>query len=175
MENIYFAVLGFLWNAPEHGYDLYKEITDQSGFSEIYFMKIGRLYSILNKLEDRGCVTSKEEVEGNRPPKKIFKISAVGKTEFQAWIDTPIDHGRDMRIGFMMKLFFSTKYEEFSSSDIIDGQIAACKKWLNEMEISQKKSDKNAMFSQFVHQFRRSQIDGYINWLNWCRRRLDDA
>ena len=56
MENVdlEIALLGFLFEKAKHGYELYKEISDPVGIGGVWRVKIGKMYSMLKKLESRG-------------------------------------------------------------------------------------------------------------------------
>lgn len=72
------AILGLLYEEPQHGYQLEKTIEGWGmrnwtpiGFSSIYY--------VLKKLEKKELVESKlEKVEG-KPSRKVFTITDLGK------------------------------------------------------------------------------------------------
>ena len=174
MENISYALLGFLLTEPKYGYELYKEITDPASFGAIYSIKIGRRYAQLNKLEQEKFVHATSEVESTRPPRKVYTISAAGKEAFFSWMESAVQHGRDIRINLLIKLFFSLKIKSIRQRNIIEDQVKECESWLKRIEENGNVIDEKEKFSYLVRQFRKSQIEGYINWLNWCLRRTDD-
>jgi DNA-binding PadR family transcriptional regulator len=174
MENISFAILGFLISEPIHGYELFKEITDPSGFGAIYSIKIGRLYAQLNKLEQSEYVHATNEIESTRPPRKVYTITDAGREAFFSWMENPVQHGREIRINLLIKLFFALKIKSISQRKIIQDQVVECESWLKRVDENGINRDETEKFSYLVKRFRKSQIEGYINWLNWCLRRADD-
>lgn len=173
MDKFQIAVLGFLIDHEKHGYDLFKEISQPDGFGSIYSIKIGRLYALLNKSEASGYVSSKISADGNRPPKKIFLINPAGKKIFEEWMNTPVKHGREIRTFLLMKIFFAEKLGNFSTRELVQNQIEECEMWMRKTmeKVGQEQEQNN--YKNFVQQFRKSQIEGYINWLQWCERRLE--
>ena len=55
-----FFLLGLLYKQPRHGYDLMKAIKQSPGLSAIWFVKPGRIYSLLDRLEKAEMVTLAE-------------------------------------------------------------------------------------------------------------------
>lgn len=172
MKSIDIALLGFLIDDEKHGYELFKDIADIADFGQIYSVKIGRLYSVLNRMETERFISSRVDSEGNRPPKKIFKINEKGLEAFNNWMSEPIQHGRDIRINFLVKLYFSREGGFFPLEELIKSQINECKSWLDFQDRKIEKIHDKEKFEYIVRQFRKSQIEGYINWLNWCKRSL---
>lgn len=171
MKNIEIALLGFVYENPVYGYDMYKSISDPDGFGAIYHLKIGRLYSILNKLEKTGYVQSNIDASGARPPKKIFSITPQGKNKFLEWLNNPVKHGREIRINLLVKMYFAEKLHFVSIKEIADRQIAECENWLFEINQSNPEKQNTQTTQALVREFRISQINSYITWLNTCKRR----
>ena len=101
------SLLGFLSINPMHGYELHKRVADLSGFGIVWNIKIGKLYAMLNRLEKDGYVRASIAKEGNRPARNEFSITSKGKKTFDAWSISPVNRGRDFRIIFLLKLYFS--------------------------------------------------------------------
>jgi DNA-binding PadR family transcriptional regulator len=73
-------VLGLLRMQEMHGYQL-AEVID-SHFSDGDVIKKPTLYDTLKKLQAAGSVTSREDREGNRPPRTVYSLTAQGQQEF---------------------------------------------------------------------------------------------
>ena len=174
MNSIDAAILGFLSEKDMHGYEIFKYISYKDGFGAIYSIKIGRLYSILNKLEESGYIHSEIDATGARPPKKVYKISPNGEQIFKIWLESPVKHGRDIRITLLIKLFFADKFPKINFGEILRIQIMECQDWLQNIQlgVTNQKNEKSIQY--LVKEFRKSQIEGYINWLKWCKRKIAD-
>jgi PadR family transcriptional regulator, regulatory protein AphA len=173
-QNIEIAILGFLIDNPKHGYELFKELKNPNGIGEVYRIKIGKMYSILKKFEEKELIFAKTIHVGNRPPKNLYRITKIGKTAFSNWMVKPIVRGRDFRIIFLLKLFFLINRSEFNEIDLISNQKNECKEWAKRINISNKQINEITSFNRIVKQYRLSQIDGYIKWLNWCERIINE-
>ena len=73
-------LLGLLRSQDMHGYQLNEFIDSHLG-TAIHLTK-PTAYRLLNKMSDDGWVTSSEEREGNRPPRRVFAITPEGKAAF---------------------------------------------------------------------------------------------
>jgi DNA-binding PadR family transcriptional regulator len=171
------SLLGFISLQPLHGYELHKMVADLNGFGIVWNIKIGKLYSMLNKLEKQGLIKSTYEKEGNRPVRNEFSATKKGLNIFHQWLETPVNHGRDFRMVFLLKLYFSMgKGIEFSNN-LISSQIATCKKWLVErMDQNQEDHHFDDMnnFQVIVKKYRQTQIEGFLTWLEWCNVSLKE-
>jgi len=168
------ALLGFLYKGPKHGYELYKEISNPMEIGEVWRVKIGKMYSMLKKLESQDFIRATSEQDGNRPPKNTFFITIKGKNIFNKWMRAPIKHGRDLRILFLMKIYFIKNGGFFDRKDLIIKQKAECENWKERYKPVRQENNRENSFSWFVRKYRSSQIDGFINWLDWCREALSE-
>jgi len=175
MRDLNYAILGFLYKKDKHGYVVFKEVSNQEGFGQIFRIKIGKLYSILNTLEENKYLSSHIKREGVKPPKKIFRITKTGYEAFEKWMENPVKHGRQIRSILLMKLFFSARYLEFNENRVLTTQIEECKNWLANINEHQKTSQQKNDFRYLVSEFRKSQIEASISWLGWCKRRSFNA
>lgn len=74
-------LLGLLRTGSMHGYQLNEFI--ESTLSTCVQIKRPTAYYVLNKMQDDGWVAESEEQEGNRPPRRIYSITAAGEAAFQ--------------------------------------------------------------------------------------------
>lgn len=74
-------LLGLLRSEEMHGYQL-NEFID-SHLEATVQLKKPTAYRLLNAMADDGWVTCREEREGNRPPRRVFAITAEGEAAFE--------------------------------------------------------------------------------------------
>ena len=72
-----YALLGFLYRRPMHGYEIYQQLTDRTGLGLVWRLKQGRLYALLSKLEQRDYVETTLEPQDTRPPSQSFSSHRV--------------------------------------------------------------------------------------------------
>ena len=171
------SLLGFLCAQPMHGYELHKQVTDLSGFGIVWRIKIGKLYAMLGKLEKEGFIKSTFAKEGNRPARNEFSITSTGEKIFDSWVVFPVNHGRDFRTIFLLKLYFALRIGVDCAKILITSQNDACNSWLSERMIQNQedllsgKTNENS-FQRIVNKYRQIQIQGYLEWLEWCKESL---
>jgi PadR family transcriptional regulator AphA len=166
------ALLGFLYNQPKHGYDLYKEISSLSGIGLVWHVKMGHLYAMLHRLEENQWVDFTVTQQGNRPQRNLYSITQAGKQKFDNWQVQPVQKGREFRIAFLLKMYFALQRGKENTDLLIAHQKKACESWLTDLEISPRENPQPD-FYRIVHNFRQTQIRGYIHWLEWCSKNFN--
>jgi len=167
------ALLGFLHQEPMHGYALHQRLSDPAGLGQVWRIKLGRLYAMLARLEAAGCLTASTELQENKPPRKIFRLTDEGRRAFQAWVGSPVRHGRSLRLEFLVKLFFVRSEGAGAAARLLAAQRARCLEWLAaEQEMVAAATGSDRPYSSLVHQFRSGQIEAMLDWLNLCAETL---
>jgi len=166
------SLLGFLSIKPMHGYELHKHVADLSGFGIVWNIKIGKLYAMLNRLEKDGLIKASTSKDSNRPARNEFSITGKGKKTFESWLISPVKSGREFRIIFLLKLYFSLKIGIDQAEKLIAAQIELCNSWLSTRKIIKNADEEiktEDRFSDIVNEYRKIQIQGYLAWLHWCK------
>ena len=73
-------LLGLLRGQEMHGYQLNEII---SRVNKYIGLKKATVYFLLEKMAERGWITRTDEQEGNRPPRRIYHLTAEGEAIFQ--------------------------------------------------------------------------------------------
>ena len=158
------ALLGFLLDGAMHGYDIHRQIMNPQGLGQVWQVKQSQLYALLNRLEESGFVTTALETQDARPPRKMFSLTETGRQTFLQWISSPVAHGRDMRLDFLVKLFFARQISPNAAEDLIELQRETCQRWQLERE-----DNSSGSFEWLISEFRRGQIDAMLAWLDQCQ------
>lgn len=74
-------LLGLLREQQMHGYQLWEFIG--GGLSTCTDLKKPTAYYLLNKMAQDGWVEEHSEQEGNRPPRRVYRLTAQGEVAFQ--------------------------------------------------------------------------------------------
>ncbi|MGD9029977.1 MAG: PadR family transcriptional regulator [Anaerolineae bacterium] len=74
-------LLGLLRSQDMHGYQLHEAIDSHLGMG-VQLTK-PTAYRLLGNMAEDGWVTSREEQEGNRPPRRVYAITPQGEAAFQ--------------------------------------------------------------------------------------------
>lgn len=76
-------LLGLLRGQEMHGYQLNEII---SRVNRYIGLKKATVYFLLDKMADSGWVTRTDEQDGNRPPRRVYHLTAEGETVFQQFL-----------------------------------------------------------------------------------------
>lgn len=160
-----FALLGFLFDKPTHGYDLHKLITDPDGIGLIWSVKMSNLYAYLDKLDRKGYIHGTMQPGEAHPTRMEYSITEEGNTAFKEWLSSIVKHPRDFRQEFMLRYFFHLKYHPTDIIELIKRQQNECSMWLDNTMVLFEKVKEEDQFKKSVIQFRVAQIQSMINWL----------
>lgn len=124
------AVLGLiaLAGGESHGYELSRHFDPEHslGLGEVLRLKQSMLYQHLKKLERQGWLSVSLQPQGSRPPRQMYRITADGRAELRCWLVEPVARTREIRLEFLVKLFFALQFDRAQASRLIAEQQAVC-------------------------------------------------
>jgi PadR family transcriptional regulator AphA len=106
-----YFILGLLAQRPMSGYDIRRFMKSLSWL--IGSPSAGSLYPILRTLPAEGLATGEVIPGVDRPPKKTYTITEIGKQELQAWIDQPVVSTAPLK-AFLMRLLLAGNFSRAS-------------------------------------------------------------
>ena len=167
-----YALLGFVYDRPTHGYEIYQQLSASQGLWQVWRMKQSQLYALLTKLEDEAYLVTTLQPQEARPPRKVYSLTATGRATFEAWLATPVTHGRQMRLEFLAKLYFAYRQGPTMVAPLLQQQGVTCRRWLAELQEQSRAALTTDPFAYAVHQFRITQIESFVSWLLICQAAL---
>lgn len=109
------AILGLLSLADDdgsgYGYDLARHFAEGQPLAEVLRLEPGMLYHHLKKLDRAGWVLAEIESSGTRPPRRVYQITEAGRQQLQRWMSEPVSHTREIRLEFLVKLYFARRLD----------------------------------------------------------------
>ncbi len=166
------ALLGFVYDTPLHGYEIYRQLSDPAGLWQVWRLKQSQLYALLTKLEEKEYLTATLQPQEGRPPRKIYTLNEAGRVAFRDWLAMPVAHGRQMRIEFLAKMYFAHRQEPLLVLHLIERQIGVCQRWRGEFQPPSKAMTERGFFGYAVQHFRHNQVESFLVWLTACRQAL---
>ena len=163
-----YAILGLLERQPMHGYEMFQQFQDGI-LSQIIHLEMSQMYAFLKKLERLNYIEAELEPQGTRPPRKIFHLTEQGRAIFQAWLTTPVERPREIRLLFLLKLYFAQSIMPRQVGRLIDQEVAACQKFLDHLEaqhLPTSTSGDTAFLERVVLRSRIHQTRALLNWLH---------
>ena len=168
--SIEYILLGFLEHQPIHGYDLYKKITNFDAISLVWKVKQSQLYALLERLEEEGLITSSMISGESRPNRRQYQITSVGRQTFYAWRVSPVQHGREIRQELLAKIYFALQAGPEIALELIEEQKTLCYEWLNDFHYALMNTTDTQVYERIVYQYRISQVQATIDWLDTTRK-----
>ncbi|HEY7358259.1 MAG TPA: PadR family transcriptional regulator [Ktedonobacterales bacterium] len=171
-----YALLGLLWDGPQHGYELHRAFAADQELGAICRLEQSQLYAFLKKLEHLGYLESTLEPQEGRPPRRVVGLTRAGRNTFRQWIEAPAPRPREVRLLFLLKLYFARAFGAETILTLITRQIEVCQVFLEKLqdappaavgERGHETLPAAALqdFRVIVHQSRIRQIEATIGWL----------
>ncbi|MGI8517150.1 MAG: PadR family transcriptional regulator [Acidimicrobiia bacterium] len=130
------AVLGLLAEGPGHGFAISQELAPSGDIGRIFTVRRPLVYRALDRLIEAGLVEPKHTEPGNLgPPRLMHRITPKGRRALRLWLNQPVAHVRDIRIGFQLKLAFLER-SDASPLPLITAQQVALERPLDALERS---------------------------------------
>lgn len=140
-----FVLLGFLMSHSQNGYQMKRFMTVST--SNFLSASFGSIYPALARLEKKGLITSKAEVENGKYT-KVYTIQEAGKASFIEWLREPADVS-DTSHNHLTKLFFydylDTQTKRQNYERYIRQAAAAKQKLIDTIELAKKTAGPDRM------------------------------
>jgi PadR family transcriptional regulator AphA len=165
------ALLGWLLHEPLHGYELHQRVQDAAALGLVWRLQQAQLYALLEKLLAAGLIAPSEagsaaDVTGRL--RRPFRLTETGRRAFLHWVIAPVEHGRDLRLEFLVKVYWSQRLGSETFQRLLTAQRAACEQWLAQLEAELGATPETQPYARLVLAFRRNQIAAALAWLDMC-------
>jgi DNA-binding PadR family transcriptional regulator len=169
------ALLGLLAQSPGgagHGYDLARHFGADAALGNVIRLEPGMVYHHLKKLERLGWVTSLPD-SVNRPARRPFALTAAGREELARWLAEPVAHTREIRLEFLVKLYFALLLDPRIAVRLVDEQREMSARLIEslseklEAEMEQgREASRERRFGTMVLDMRLAQTRAALAWLD---------
>jgi PadR family transcriptional regulator AphA len=163
-----YVILGLLKSRPMYGYEMFLQF-EKGTLGQIVHLEMSQMYAFLKKLERMGYIEAELEPQGSRPPRKIFHLTAESDALFLTWLTQPVEKPRDIRILFLIKLYFIQLFLPDRAGFLVDQQILACQRFLEHLEAKHGYDLMTGDVAFFDHVVLRSRIHQTRALLDWLR------
>lgn len=151
-----------------HGYDLNRQMTE-GAIREIIRLEPGMLYHYLKKLTSRGLISSTIEPQEGRPDRHLHALTPAGHEAFDAWLAEPVQTTREMRLEFLLKLWFARQIDADRAGALIGSQRGVLQRLIDSLEQQFDQipdTTDNDRFARKVIQLRLAQNRAAASWLD---------
>lgn len=138
----------------------------------IWGLKLSNMYAQLDKLDRMGLITGKLLANDQRPARMEYSLTTTGKSLFDRWLFEPVQHPRDFRHEYMVKMYFLQQYHPERLEVLLDTQLLECERWQKNSKEKTASLTKTGSFQAAIYQFRISQIQSMTDWLKWLKKQM---
>lgn len=163
-----YALLGFLYKQPTHGYILHQRLVSELG--HVWHISQSQTYNILKRLDTQGYISTTTVEQEKLPPRQLLHITPAGRRRFEDWLQTPSGSSvRAIRVEFITRLYFAQKYFPDLIQPILDDQTGEIKTAIARLEASLKTIPAGQPFNRISLELRIRQLHSVRIWLIECR------
>lgn len=128
------VVLGLVVEATTHGFAISKELRSGTDLGRILTVSRPLVYRALDRLGDLGLIEIATREAGSAGPQRTaYRSTALGRQVTSSWLDTPVDHIRDLRQGFLIKMRLLDRRGR-DATTLVMAQMAALGATLSRLE-----------------------------------------
>lgn len=167
------ALLGFVQQQPLHAYDMHQHLQTAHALGAVWRVKQAHVYAMIDRLEAEGLLDAEHVLQTGRPAKRLLRLTERGRAAFDAWVHTPVAHGRELRITFLAKLYWAQQAGPDATQQLIAAQRNVCAAWLAALQAELARLGETDPFGALVVQFRIGQTEAMVSWLDTCTTTLE--
>jgi DNA-binding PadR family transcriptional regulator len=98
------VVLVLVAERPTHGFPIAQLTAPDGELGRIWQMPRPIVYRALSRLSEAGLINPDGSEPGRGPQRTIYAVTPAGRTAANGWLQTPVEHVRDVRSHLLMKL-----------------------------------------------------------------------
>src|SRR5262245_16456042 len=170
-----YAVLGLVREKPAYGYELQRHLSGKRGLGRVCPVEPAMVYAILKSLSGLELIDGVWD-NSAYPPKAVYTATDQGDIAFQRWLRSPVGRMREVKLDFLIKLFFTLKEDEGLARELLIAQIAATREYASEIEQEQRVLESPLpAFDAIVLESKASAARTTRAWLQKCLDSLEPA
>lgn len=132
MDERHLLILGLVKEQRQHGYQINEFI--QKNLSNLTQMKKATAYAVLDRLEDGGYVRSETEQQGNRPPRKVYEVTAAGRERFTELLRENLFEADRILMSGDVGLMFLDELPTAEVAEYLEGRLEDRERQIAEIE-----------------------------------------
>jgi DNA-binding PadR family transcriptional regulator len=100
------VVLALICERPTHGFAIAQRTAPDGELGRIWQIPRPIVYRAIGRLDEAGLISADSVQPGRGPQRTIYRAAPRGKRAVADWLDTPVEHIRDVRSHLLLKLAF---------------------------------------------------------------------
>ena len=98
-------MLGVLAEGPSHGFAIAKQLDSSAELGRVFTVRRPLVYRALDRLVEAGYAEAVSTERGDAGPNRIIhRVTRPGHQRLRRWLSEPVEHVRDLRLEFLLKL-----------------------------------------------------------------------
>ena len=127
-------MLGLLAEGPTHGFAIAKDLAPGTAVGRVLTVRRPLVYRALDRLVALGLSEPMHTEPGDAGPQRlVHRVTRSGQSRLKRWLAEPVEHVRDMRIEFQLKLVLLERSGK-SPLDLVRAQRSALGPTLSALE-----------------------------------------
>ena len=98
------TVLAVIGQQPTHGFAIAQLTTPDGELGRVWQIPRPIIYRAIGRLAEAGLITPQGTEAGQGPQRTIYAATDEGRQAVGGWLDTPVEHVRDIRSHLLLKL-----------------------------------------------------------------------
>ena len=166
-----YAILGLLRERPMHGYEIAQHFKPEADLGQVVPSDMSTIYTFLKDLQEHGLIRGERVTVGARPPRTVFSLTAEAEPLFLDWVRRPVARMREVRLDFLLKLYFTQQFAPAEAKALVKAQIAACHDYLERQKASARELDATS-FESLVLESKLTAAESMLDWLKRVTARI---
>lgn len=163
-----FALLGFLYQEPTHGYELHLRLKNELG--QLWHASQSQIYNILKRLEKNQYINGQQRTQEGLPDRKVFQLTEDGRKYFETWLRTPSGSSvRSIRVEFITRMYFATSIDMHLATSIIKEQETEIKSGLARITRLYEYTPPDQVYNRLSLDLRIRHLESTLTWLEGHR------
>lgn len=172
-EHALLGVLATRESGSGHGYDLARHFGPEAPLGSVIRLEPGMVYHHLKKLERLGWVAVHPDTAPGRPARRPFALSPAGREELGRWLAEPVARTREIRLEFLVKLYFALVLDPALAVRLVDEQREICARLVESLSgrlrrrgEPESEETREIRFGDMVLDMRLAQTQAALAWLD---------
>ena len=166
-----YAILGLLRERPMHGYEIARHFKPEEDLGQVMPADMSTIYTFLKDLQEHGLIHGVQVTVGARPPRKVFSLADDAEAFFLDWLRRPVARMREVRLDFLLKLYFAQQHGVAEARALMRAQLAACQNYLERQKLHAQDVDPIS-FESLVLESKLTAAESILEWLHRIAARV---
>jgi DNA-binding PadR family transcriptional regulator len=164
-----YALLGFLYVEPGHGYSLHRQLVEELG--HVWHVSQSQSYAILKRLLAQGDIASTTQQQEKLPARQMLHITVSGRRRFKQWLkESSGSSVRAIRLEFITRLYFAQKLFPKLTPRLIEAEAEDIIKAITRLELARRQIPPEQTFNRLSLELRLQQLHAVMDWVIQCRK-----